>query len=296
MTGLLNHDVYALQKKDAVEYAPEQIMGFTRHLISRREYYRAYMELKRIQSYYPGYIPTEKSAVTELYLLFHGQQYDEIIHRMPPSAGRDLRCIYTLFRLDACLFKNTLTAAKCPHRDACVTPSCGQPLYEMLQKRCLLFHMLSEKEDFKDIKSGRPDDAGRFIPEQKYRELMSYTEKLLEQKKSPALALALGLFPGMGYAYGGNRPTGVIALIVVTVMSALTAISVSNGDTSMAILFCTGAGMFYGGSIIGGWRETLRYNRETHRRVADSLIEKLELQADRDVIMDRYGIGNGAKH
>ena len=47
---------------DAIEYdySAENIQKFITHLISKDEYYRAYVELQRLNSYYPGFLPDNK--------------------------------------------------------------------------------------------------------------------------------------------------------------------------------------------------------------------------------------------
>ena len=99
----------------------------------------------------------------------------------------------------------------------------------------------------------------------------------------------------MGYAYAGNRQNGAIAFIVVSVFSALTYFSFRTDNAPLGFVFGATATVFYGGSMVGAYREALRYNRSIGERVRETVLDELHPARDRDEIFQRYGIGHGKR-
>ncbi|HDP79303.1 MAG TPA: hypothetical protein ENN21_00510 [Spirochaetes bacterium] len=276
------------------QYNPEEIAGFTRHLITRHEYYRAYAELRRLRELHPGFINPEELFTTELYLLYKGGRYDEILALKAPDAGRRIRCVHTVFALDAWIEGSLRGGARpCREEGFAENKDCAQPLSEMIIKRCLLAGLTAGKGIIPSSPGLCAYDIKKSFGDQGYRELMSYSRKQYEGLRSPALSVFAGIVPGLGYARAENRATGIIAFAVVAVGSVLTAAAVKTDNDPMALVFGLGTGVFYTGSILGGYRETLRYNRETERRIIESLTEKLDLPGDRETVMELYGLKDG---
>lgn len=125
-----------------------------------------------------------------------------------------------------------------------------------------------------------------------YDDLIRYSGYIYDLKKDPWKGMAAGIFPGMGYVYAGESGTGIVAMIVTGLGVSVTALGYSRGMEAFAVLSGTVTGLFYGGSIIGGYRETVRYNRNLMDRLDLSLQRDLEFDSDIDNIFVKFGIKN----
>lgn len=276
------------------EYGADAVLGFARHLARRGEYFRAYSELSRLKSYYPGHIDESRLEVSELYLLYGGGQYAAILD-MVRSADRPVTCPGRIFAADAAIalgaYDQSLeTCSISPRKD------CDSFLDSALRRRAVIsLIMLNRLEDAMRLeRSSSPRAEGGFDPAT-YEALGAYARDGLAARRSPGTALALGAVPGLGYAYAGNRQNGVIAFIVVSAFSALTYFSFRTDNAPLGFVFGATAAVFYGGSIVGAYRETRRYNRSIEQRIRESVYEELAPGDDRDEIFRRYGIGFGER-
>lgn len=275
------------------EYSPDAILKFTRFLIEKGEYYRAFTELRRLHSFHPGYIGEENRYVTELYLLYQGKQYNEVLARRPPAVGERVQCIDAVFKADAFLAGPELSMPGKtlePYREF----GPDMELRSMVSRRLFLASlMLGQLDRARSMLNGF-DEPGPGGPSmERYRELLTYAEKKHSLFKRPAAAALLGIAPGMGYVYAGNAPTGFIALAVVSALSGLTYLAWTTDNKPLAIFFCLGATFFYGGSVIGGYREAVGFNRWLGDRMKEDLADGLDLEKDRQRLYDRFGIAHG---
>jgi hypothetical protein len=275
------------------EFSPDAILRFTRFLIEKEEYYRAFTELQRLHSFHPGYIGEESRYATELYLLYQGKQYNEVLARRPPAAGERVQCIDAVFKADAYLTGPDLEpAGKAlePYREF----GPDMELRSMVSRRLFLTSLMLGQLDRARSLLGAWDEPGPGGPSmERYRELLAYAGKKHALFKRPATAALLGIAPGMGYVYAGNGSTGFIALAVVSALSGLTYLAWTTDNKPLAIFFCLGATFFYGGSIIGGYREAVGFNRWLGDRMKEDLSEGLNLEKDRQRLYDRFGIAHG---
>lgn len=78
--------------------------------------------------------------------------------------------------------------------------------------------------------------------------------------KSPGLALALGVVPGMGQVYAGATWGGITSFLLNAVLISTTVYAATHGETAFAIVDGVVAAGFYSSSIYAGYEATRRYN------------------------------------
>jgi hypothetical protein len=288
----LSAPVAAEERRTA--YGPGEILGFARHLASNGEYFRAYTELSRLKSYYPG-ISTRRYCISANSTFSMGEAaMTNILALSPPSGGAG-SCAGAVFAADSAIALGHYPRALELSR-AEPTAECDPFLGAALCRRAFISLVLL----------GRIDEAaGSECPYQNktregfdpdaYTGLLSYARGAFADRRSPAAALALGTVPGLGYAYAGNRPNGVIAFIVVSVFSALTYFSFRTDNAPLGVVFRRGGNSILRRRHVGGYREALRYNRSIGERVRETVMDELRPASDRDEIFQRYGIGHGKR-
>ncbi len=274
------------------EYSARAILGFARDLARRGEYFRAYSELSRLKSYYPGHVDDERLALSELYLLYGGGRFAAVLEAVRSTGGGD-RCPGRVFAADAAIALGEYERSL----DICLgmpADGCAPFVVSALRRRAFMSHLLLNRiEEAKRLEYPQgPSDGGGFDPAV-YAALAEHAREGFAGRRSPCTALALGAVPGMGYAYAGNTQNGVIAFVVISAFSALTYFSFRTDNAPLGFVFGATAAVFYGGSIVGAYRETLRYNRSIEERTCESAYEELRPGDDRDEIFRRYGIGYG---
>lgn len=275
------------------DYSSQKILDFSFHLINKKEYYRAYVELQRLQSYYPGLIPEGRFYATELYLLHKGGEYKDILNRKTEIKEKNVLCIESIFKSDASIFfseyERSLKYTAFP-RDP-VYNGCDDLLDQISYKRYFLANIMLEKSpDIKLLSPMESLNGDQYVTSRQYEELLERSREAFKELKKPACALMWGVIPGMGYVYAGNKPTGIFAFIVVSVISTLTYFSFATENKPLGIILGLGATFFYSGSIIGGYRETMRHNNAIFNNLKTDMIEGLKMEKDHDIMFERYGI------
>ncbi len=267
----------------ADEYSAEGIRDFTRFLIQRGEYYRAGVELRRLESYYPGALSPRAFQVTDNYLLFKGRRYSAIIKKRTRTADQTLRAAEWLFRCDASLALSDFRKA-------------GEILEGWDARADPFFdRLMTKRKIFVRLMAMRYGDALDLCPAggdfSAYRELVEQARRGFSLRRSPPLAAALGILPGMGYLYSGETATGIIAFLLVTVNVLITYFAFQT--RSPVIGYFTGivGGFFYAGSIAGGYLAAKRFNIEIEGSVRGATERSMKLEEDRRDVFDRYGIG-----
>jgi hypothetical protein len=86
-------------------------------------------------------------------------------------------------------------------------------------------------------------------------------------RKSPALALALGLVPGLGEVYAGRVLAGVGSFLINGFLLGTTAFGVHRHEYALAIFSGAAGVAFYAGGIYAGYETATRFNE----RQADQL-------------------------
>jgi hypothetical protein len=278
------------------EYSEGNILGFAKYLISKDEFYRAFVELKRLDSYYPGYIKKENIFATELFLLSKGNRYSDIITTEFNYASPSAKTIHTIFKTDAFIDKKEFIKANTLINSSGVA-GINKDIDFFLYKRTILSYLLINKIDEarRIIDNRKIDDQGIGLNNIEFSESIEYSERCFASVKKPYAAMALGVVPGMGYIYADNTSTGIIAFLLISVLSTLTYYSFKTDNKPVGVFIGTATAFFYGGSIVGGYLAAKKYNNTAKNELKDSLIQKMRLAEDREEIYYKYGIGNIGK-
>lgn len=273
------------------EYRVETIPGFTSFLIDRGEYYRARTELRRIGSLYPGTIPASAIRVTDLYCLFRGKQYRELAEEKRATEAGVAACAGLVFSFDAaCALADAKLAASLlsSHAD-----HCPHPFESFLWKRRFLSAIASNDPGRAALMlEGKDAPLPDGIERQRFENILNYGRERLSSISSPSRALWAGIVPGAGYAYSGNTATGIVAFVVVAVLSSVTYAAFRTDNRPLGVVFGAAATFFYGGSIAGGYLESRRRNRLVMESMLDNIADDARLADDRERLYRDYGIGS----
>lgn len=273
----------------ADDYSADGLLRFTRFLIGRQEYYRALVELKRLNSYHPGFIAPAAFHVTELYLLSKGKQFPDILNTTMPTGDPVLSYAGLIFKCDAAIgvsdnagLESLLASWQYgadPFFDRCV------------RKRQLYASLISGTYEAAGGICGPPEvpDYGAC------RELIGWARSGIPGEKKPWLAAVLGLVPGAGYLYSGEIATGVFAFLLIAADAVLTYFAFSTRNDVIGYFSGVIGGLFYAGSIAGGYFAASRYNVKRFEAAGSSLSARMKLESDREDIFNRYGIGSDGK-
>ena len=275
-------EINSLSAQDK-DFEPDKISGFIFFLIKDREYYRALVEVERLKSYYPDYLNHKTYTATINYLMFKGDAYKSILDLNNDESVNDpdVNSILSLFKIDSLIKLNRYKEAEnlIPDSGNLFDPVFNNIFHKREIYLSLINNTLSNEMDIN-------------FPGQGYREAADFSAYIHGQKKNPWKGMAAGLIPGMGYVYAGETGTGITAMIVIGLGAAVTALAFSQGMEPLGIFSGTVTGLFYGGSIIGGYRETVRYNRRLMERLDLRLQRDLEFDRDIDEIFIRFGLKN----
>ncbi len=275
-------------------YSADNILGFAKSLISQNEHYRALVELKRLDSYYPGFINKDIIITTEFFLLFKGGRYSDIKSSELRYPSRNLKAIHNIFRTDVFIEENDFVNADLIAMSERIS-GINKDIDLFLYKRTILSYLLLKKieEARRAIDDRKTDMPGPGHGE--LRELIEYSENCFGYLKRPYCAMAFGAIPGMGYVYADKTATGIIAFLLVSALSALTYYSFKTDSKPVGVFVGTAATFFYGGSIIGGYLAAKNYNDTVINDLKNSLCGRMHLAGDREEIYSTYGIGNLGK-
>jgi hypothetical protein len=269
----------------ADDYSAASLLRFTRFLIGKQEYYRALVELKRLNSYHPGFLPPAAFHVTGLYLLSMGKQYSDSIDTKLPAgdpvlaaAGLVFRCDAAIGASDSVLLESLLASWQYgsePFFDRCI------------KKRQLYAHLAAGRYRAANETCGLPG-----VPDYSdCRTMISMARSGLSGGKKPWLAAVLGLVPGAGYLYAGEIATGIFALLLIAADAVLTYFAFRTHNDVIGYFSGAVGGLLYAGSVAGGYFAARRYNVRRFETARPSLSDGLKLGEDREELYNRYGIG-----
>lgn len=273
----------------ADEFGPDRLLGFTRYLIGKQEYYRALVELKRIGSYHPGYISPAAFQVTELYLLSRGKQYSDIIDMKLMPGDAHLAAAGLVFKCDAAIGASDIAGL-----DTLVAGwrSGADPYFDgLVKKRRLYSSLVSGRYGAAEAVCGPPGapDYGAC------RELIAMARRDFGGGKMPWLAAVLGIVPGAGYLYSGEIATGVFAFLLIAADAVLTYFAFRTHNDVIGYFTGVAGGLLYAGSMAGGYFAAQRYNVRRFETSRTSLSDTMKLGDDRKELFNRYGIGSDGK-
>ena len=280
---ILNISSFPKNYSPEQDFAPEKISGFIFHLIENGEYYRASVEVERLKSYYPDYISTSEYTAAINYLMFKGEAYELNSRWNTDDLTEDAlsKQISLAFTIDSLIKMKKYEEAER------IIPS------DLPGDESFFAGIFSRRKLYLSLMGNRYGEiANNQYLQKNYQELTDYAEYIHDQKKNPWKGMAAGIIPGMGYIYAGEKGTGITAMIVIGLGSALTAASWRNNMEPLGIISGTVTGLFYGGSIIGGYRETLRYNRSLMERLDLRLQRDFDFNSDTNEIFIKFGLKN----
>lgn len=250
------------------DFTPEKISSFSCYLIGRGEYYRAYVELLRLKSYYPSFLSPSVFDLTANYLYYKSKKYEDLLGFDPSKTHDDVFIPVSLFRIDSMIKLGKYEEAESELIN--LYGRSGSAGYsEYLKKRSAYLSIINYHDNQTDYKEKFKD----------YQELFAYSEDIYSRRKNPYIGALAGIFPGMGFVYAGERGTGIVSMIIIFAGSAVSYTSYKDGWDSLAVISGAITFFFYGGSILGGYMQSKRYN--------DSLTQTLELRLNRELMPER---------
>ncbi len=269
------------------EYSADNIKGFARYLVEKKEYYRANLEIDRLESYYPGYLTPLEYHTTRNYLLFSGEQYRSVTSYSYTGNDKRTRLTLSLFRFDSYMKLTDYDGAG----KILDSLESDNPFDEIFLKRRFYLSVMTGKLD-RPLSGKKEREQFDFSA---YNELQRYAVKTTENMKSPVSALFWGVVPGMGYIYSGERNTGMVALITIALNAAISYYAFSRGSESIGIFVGIIGTFFYTGSIMGGYMAANKYNRNMTDHLNRRLSRDLQLKGDLEELYNTQGIGQSGK-
>ncbi len=263
------------------DFTPEKISSFTCSLIEKGEYYRAYVELLRVRSYYPSFIDTSVYDITADYLFYKSKRYEDLLKIDVAGVNDDIFIPISLFQIDSFIKLKRKADAELKLAELYKRPD-ADIYMEYLKKRSVYLLILSSNYDSNKIKNMYPE----------YNELFYYSEINYESRKNPFIGAFAGIIPGMGYCYAGEIGTGIVAMVVIGIGSAVTYGAHSYDLNSLSVITGAITFFFYGGSIAGGYMQTLKFNDRLERALEMKLDRELSPEKDIDEIYFKFGINS----
>lgn len=250
------------------DFTPERISSFTCYLIDSGEYYRAYVELLRLNSYYPLSLKTSVFSVTSNYLFYKSKNYNDLLEFDFPEKEDDIFVPVSLFRVDSLIKLNRKNDAESLLAELYGRGDSGD-YHDYLNKRRVYLSLVSGRKSDNKTENEFPG----------YKELFDYSESIYESRKNPYLGALAGIIPGAGYIYAGEKGTGIVAMIVIGAGSAVSYGAYRSSFDSLAVVSGVITFFFYGGSIAGGYMQSVKYN--------DRLMDTLEMRLNRELMPER---------
>ncbi len=273
------------------DYSPDKISGFAKHLIRKKEYYRASVELDRLNSYYPDFLTPSVYNISRLYLYSRSLRHDLLLEFVKKEKPYDSGYIIAF---DSAISMNRFeTAAEFLEKfsDSTFYSANTASFAPLLNKRQFAFYLMEDRDvDALQIMKKAGSKEFRL-----YNELMNCYIESKEERKNQWIALGLGFVPGMGYLYAGSQMTGVVALTVTAISFVTSFFAFKTGNTATGLVVGSIGAFFYTGNILGGYLEARRYNRINSERLKSRLMSDLNMGRDIEMIYDRYGLGNEKK-
>jgi len=272
------------------DFTPGKISSFACSLIQNGEYYRAYVELLRLNSFYPSYISDSTFDITASYLFYKSKKYNDILEvdfskKVDVSKMVDVSKIeesivvpLSIFRIDSLLKLNRKDDADAELSKLNEIP--GSKEYDSyLYKRKVYISALMNKD--------YDEKSEEFL---QYKELFEYSGSVHENMKKPFVGALAGIIPGMGYLYAGEKGTALVSIIIIGTGSAVTYASYKNGMSAFSVITGAITFFFYGGSILGGYMQCKKNNEYLMDTLETKLERELMLDRDLDEVYVRFGL------
>jgi TM2 domain-containing membrane protein YozV len=241
------------------DFTPKKISSFTCSLIQDGEYYRAYVELLRLNSFYPSYISDGTSSITASYLFYKSKKYDDILKLDFNEIDENIVVPFSMFRIDS-LFKLNRKDEAAAELSKLNKLDSSKKYSSYIHKREVYLAALMEPK--------------------------GYDEKM----KKPFVGALAGIIPGMGYLYAGEKGTALVSIIIIGTGSAVTYASYKNGLSALSVITGTITFFFYGGSVVGGYMQCKKNNEYLAQMLETKLQRELMLDRDLDEVYFRFGL------
>ena len=241
------------------DFTPKKISSFACSLIQDGEYYRAYVELLRLNSFYPSYISGATFDITASYLFYKSKKYNDILNFDFNEMNENMIVPLSIFRIDS------------------------------------LFKLNKKDEAAAEISKLNNLDASRqytayLSKREKYLAASMKFQDYDENMKKPFVGLIAGIIPGMGYLYAGEKGTALVSIIIIGTGSAVTYASYKNGLSALSIITGTITFFFYGGSVVGGYMQCKKNNEYLANMLETKLQRELMLDRDLDEVYLKFGL------
>ncbi len=248
----------------------KNIIGFINYLYEDGEYQRAIFELDRYDFFYSDYSVNSEitrmlcmnklgtSLVNTLYL-----KNENLVHEI--------------------LYLDSINAEKSVYGKSFNLEAKEKKDEQIYYKRIFLNRLLVN--DFTSAEEMLIKNNLNYVD---FKEI----DKNYNKFKSPYAGMIFGIFPGGGYIYAGNARTGFTALSVIGICFAASYFAAEYDSPAVAIASGTVGSLFYGGSILGGYLESKRYNKELQNEILKFVENKYEFESDRNYIFKNYGTGS----
>ena len=257
------------------DFTPKKISSFACSLIQDGEYYRAYVELLRLNSFYPSYISARTFDITASYLFYKSKRYNDVLEF---DFNETDTMPFSIFKIDSLLKLNRKDEAAAELSK--LNEISGSREYgAYLNKRKVFLSAL--------MNNGYDEKNEEFF---RYNTLFQYSNSVHENMKKPFLGALAGLIPGMGYLYAGESGTALVSLIIIGTGSAVTYASYKNGLSALSVITGTITFFFYGGSIVGGYMQCKKNNEYLTQMLETRLERELMLDRDLDEVYLKFGL------
>lgn len=252
------------------EFSSNNLIKFTQFLYNNSEYERVLDELNRYKYYFNS---SEKIIVTEkLTWLNLGKGNQKFWYNQKKEA------LGEIFYIMGCNNNNYSNE--------------NVEFHQFVDKE--LESIYYEQLIFNQVMNNQFDQLNhlfKFTDEKNNKKVIDFIDQYKYDQKKSSLALLTGIIPGGGYFYGGKRETGLLAAVVISVFSSVAYISYRNENKYIAISSGTIASLFYGGSILGGYMQTNKYNKNLKKQLLYRISYTYNYEKDKQYIYNNYGIG-----
>ncbi|MCL1833917.1 MAG: hypothetical protein FWG49_05375 [Leptospirales bacterium] len=260
------------------DFTPEKISSFTCNLIKEGEYYRAYAELLRLNSFYPSYISGSTFDITASYLFYKGKRYNDLLELDLNETDKNMIVPLSIFRIDSLLKLNRRDDAAAEIYKLIEIEGYSE-YHDYINKREVYLTALMNRDY--DKKNDEFSD---------YRELFEYSGTVHGSMKRPFLGALAGIIPGMGYLYAGENGTALVSVIIIGAGSAVTYASYKTGWNTFSIISGTITFLFYGGSVVGGYLQCKKNNEYLTNMLEAKLARELKLDRDLEEVYFKFGL------
>jgi putative component of membrane protein insertase Oxa1/YidC/SpoIIIJ protein YidD len=260
---------YADTVKDSNPY-----ISLIKSLINDAFYSEALLEIKRQQ--FSKSTNLRELFINELICLKALGEYEKAIYayemRCPETLKKDPETLYQL-ALNYWSLDNTRKALQITKE--AINNTADQYLTTKLYSFIAVLH--AKNYDWQQSIQAFKELEELPFPKNILKEKLSLLEKTLPLKeKRPALAAAMSVIPGAGYAYSGHKQTALSAFIINGLLTYATYSNIKSKNYGMAMLTGTFNLSFYIGNIYGASKSAKRFNERQKQNLSNKLIYHIQ--------------------